>query len=69
LVIKFTTMLKKLDYLFMILGTVFAVIGVILGIINHTSITWILITLTWIFVSFLKQLTIDRMEKIIDKMS
>jgi len=62
-------MLKKLDYLFMILGTVFAVIGVILGIINHTSITWILITLTWIFVSFLKQLTIDRMEKIIDKMS
>ena len=69
MVIKFTTMLKKLDYLFMILGTVFAVIGVILGIINHTSITWILITLTWIFVSFLKQLTIDRMEKIIDKMS
>lgn len=62
-------MLKKLDYLFMILATVFAVIGVILGIINHTSITWILITLIWISVSFLKQRTIDRMEKIIDKMS
>lgn len=55
--------MKYLDYIFMGLGFLTALIAMIIAIMNNENFTWQLTTMCWVLVAFLNRITIRRIEK------
>ena len=56
-------MTNKLDWIFMIMGMVAAIISGIVAIATNESFTWQVITVLWIGACMLKQRTIENLTK------
>lgn len=65
--IKYKIMIRKFEYGFMIVAALSAISSIFMGLASKTSIGWQAISLLWIFICIMKQVTIDKIEKKINK--
>jgi hypothetical protein len=56
-------MINKLEWIFMIMGIVAAIVSIIIAIATNENFTWQIITILWIGTCILKQRTIENLTK------